>query len=215
MENLHPTKKLIFDAITDLLNEQGISGVTFSNISARTYLQRASIAYHFSGRQDMLNQYYSYFLEVNGASPVPVSLQAPPGDDPVESFCRLIDGLFGNSRENPGNANAADALAAHMLISSLADPEAKRLIRRSNEEADEVFLRVLRPYIDIGIIDEARIPLAMADMAVYSATESFIDIFDFDISNYDLALKATIERVKRTFLRDGLYPSSGDISRVK
>lgn len=204
MDELHPTKKLIFDAITQLLTEEGIEGVTYSNISARTYLQRASIAYHFRGRQDMLTQYYKYYLIMINFAAIPEEMMGPPKGDPVSAFCQLIDMIM--AKNDMEDDPAGDALYRHMLISSLTDLEAKNLLRQANERAEKLTYQMLRHYIEAGIIEESRIPLAIAEMSVYSVFSSFADLFDFNIHNYDLALKEESEHIKRLFLKDGLYP---------
>lgn len=209
MDELHPTKKLIFDAIAQLLAEEGIDGVTYSNISVRTYLQRASIAYHFKGRQDMLMQYFGYFLTTTDNYTLLMELIDPPTNDPVADFCRVMDTvLLHENMQDP----AAEALYRHVLTSAVFDPQAKKLLRQSNEQSEILLQKILNHYIKAGIIEERHIELAVADVFAFAACSSFVQLFEFDIPKYDLALKAMIERVKRMLLKEGLYPLRQDFS---
>jgi AcrR family transcriptional regulator len=203
MEEIHPTKKLIFDAITQLLIEGGVDQVTYSNISARTYLQRASIAYHFKGRQDMLMKYFEHYLAVTDPLDLITEVLEPAADDVVVDFCRVIDFILLNRSMRDSEIGP---LYRHVLATALFDPQAKRLLQQNNERSDVIVQRVLDHYIKKGIIEESRIELAVADMYAFAACSSFIQLFDLDVPRYGLALDAMLERVKRLLLKDGLYP---------
>jgi AcrR family transcriptional regulator len=203
MEEIHPTKKLIFDAITQLLIEGGVDQVTYSNISARTYLQRASIAYHFKGRQDMLMKYFEHYLAVTDPLDLITEVLEPAADDVVVDFCRVIDFILLNRSMRDSEIGP---LYRHVLATALFDPQAKRLLQQNNERSDVIVQRVLDHYIKKGIIEESRIEAAVADMYAFAACSSFIQLFDLDVPRYGLALDAMLERVKRLLLKDGLYP---------
>jgi AcrR family transcriptional regulator len=205
MEEIHPTKKLIFDAITQLLTEGGVDNVTYSNISARTYLQRASIAYHFKGRQDMLMKYFEHYLDNTDPLVLVMNILEPITDDPVVDFCRVIDFIL---LDRSMRDTEIGPLYRHVLATALYDPQAKRLLNQNNERSDVIVQGVLDHYIKKGIIEESRIESAVADMYAFAACSSFIQLFDLDVPRYNLALNAMVERVKRLLLKDGLYPPS-------
>jgi AcrR family transcriptional regulator len=202
MEEIHPTKKLIFDAIEQLLSEGGVDNVTYSNISARAYLQRASIAYHFNGRQDMLLKFYEHYLASIDPQAIARDLLEPATDDPVADFCRVTDFvLLDRPMRNPG----IEALYRYVLAAALSDPQAKRLLLKNNERTDIILREILEHYTKKGIIEERRIESAVADIYAFAFCSSFMLLYDFDVPHYDLAQDAMVERVKRALLKDGLY----------
>ncbi len=203
MHEIHPTKKLIFEVIAHLLAEGGVEKVTYTNISERAYLQRASIAYYFDNRQDMLLKFFEHFLSSINPAELVMELLETATDDPVADFCRLIDTLLlDHGMQDPG----IKSIFRHVLASSLSDPQAKRLLLKNNERTNIILREVLDYFIKKGIIEEDRIETALSDIYAYAACSSFMVLFDFEIPWFNLAEKAMVERVKRALLKDGLYP---------
>ena len=77
----------IFEAITCILEEDGLSAVTFNSVAARCYMHKTAIAYYFQGKEDMLIQYFK-FMQTQQDSRIPHLF---PGCDPVEVFSAFLD----------------------------------------------------------------------------------------------------------------------------
>ena len=59
----------IFDAITEIIEEEGLPAVTFSSVAKKCFLHRTSVAYYFEGKENMLSLIHIWYENMEYTNP--------------------------------------------------------------------------------------------------------------------------------------------------
>jgi len=59
-----PTKERIIDAAVDLFSKKGFEAVTMNEIADEVGIKKASIYFHFKGKEEIMDQIFEYFQHV-------------------------------------------------------------------------------------------------------------------------------------------------------
>ncbi len=184
----------IFEAITCILEEDGLSAVTFNSVAARCYMHKTAIAYYFQGKEDMLIQYFK-FMQTQQDSRIPHLF---PGCDPVEVFSAFLDNRL------------------HMALLDLPWIRAKYQFLLTSNPDDEFLLQFtvnisstqydqIKPFISAGIIAEERLEESMALWFAFASSLRFQLLFGSYPSYREFVFQQGKEQLKRSFLKDELY----------
>ncbi len=187
----------IFDAITEIIEEEGLPAVTFGSVAKKCFLHRTSVAYYFEGKENMLYQYFRYMQDQHDYK-IP---HLCPGCDPVEVFCKFID--------NRIEMAATDLPWLRAKYKYLLDvnPDDTVLLAFTVHVWETQFSQI-RPFIDAGIICDHRFKEGMALWYSFGAALRFQLLFGKQRLFQEYIIKEGAEKLKRIFLKDGLYPET-------
>lgn len=188
----------IFDAITEIIEEEGLPAVTFSSVAKKCFLHRTSVAYYFEGKENMLSQYFRYMQDQYDYK-IP---HLYPGCDPVELFCKFIDNRIEMAMSD------LPWLRAKYKYLLEANPD-DTVLQAFTVHVWETQFSQIRPFIDAGIICDRRFKEGMALWYSFGASLRFQALFGKQRLFQEYIIKEGAEKLKRTFLKDGLYPDPG------
>ncbi len=194
-------KERIFEAILQIIVELGIEAVTFAEISSRIYMQPSSIAYYFPTKDDMLAEFFSWWLK-----PPFDGVSWPTGDTPQNAaaqLCALIDYLVLYA---PYEDPIARAVVRTFLIGAERNSRfyllSTQVMQLSFQNLDNLF----KNYMYFNIIDCSRYDLALAELFGLLYSRQIMGFFDIRLPRQHEVLVAAAERTKTAILKDGLYP---------
>ncbi len=185
----------IYHAITEIIDEKGLTAVTFSSVAERCFRHKTAIAYYFKGKDDMLAQYFIYTqqqLDYN----IP---HLYDGCDPVEVFCDFIDNRIQMA------CRSLPWLRAKYQFLLMTPPQDKSLLQFTVYASTTQYAQI-QPFIEAGIISPERLHMSMAHWYAYCAGLRFQLLFGNQPLYLDYVLTEGAEFLKRSFLKDGLYP---------
>lgn len=84
MDEIHPTRLHIFQAIESIVRELGVEAVTFPEVSKRVFLQPSSITYYFPSKDDMLDGFIRWALK---ESELPADSPSGSAQKDAERIC--------------------------------------------------------------------------------------------------------------------------------
>ena len=209
MGELHPNKKLIFDAIEALIVEQGIEAVTFSELARRCYLQPSGVIYYFKSKNNMLREFFAYILQRVRDTDTLDGAEAAEIENPAEAFCRFVDTvLFSQSYNEPLSA----ALLRSTFSAPLSDRSTRDLMASSLLYSIQSVMQKVLWFRETGIVEESRFGQSLSCF-IYA-------VIGYQYTGYIgcappaelqslLSPHLAAEHIKRSFLKDGLYPLSG------
>ena len=95
----YATRERIFEAIEQTIIELGIEAVTFAEIAARVHMQPSSLTYYFPQKDDMLAEFFSWWLTTSRGRPdervLDVKSQTP--EQAVRELCDWVDYMIVNA----------------------------------------------------------------------------------------------------------------------
>lgn len=204
-ENQRSRKNLIFDTITKLLLEEGLTGISYAKISARCHLHINTITYYFDGKDDMLLQCFEHIVEQERSQLPSYYFRIPEDSSPVEALCRVVDHILDHGRLM---SPIRRMLNMYLLPNVNLSPRVRDFLRRIDRESIEIEYRAITLYQQTGILDAGRLRSAFADLSLISSGYSLMQFFQIESRDSELALQAAKERIKKSLLKDGLYPVS-------
>jgi TetR/AcrR family transcriptional repressor of bet genes len=74
------TRRVLIEAAIDSVGRHGLSGTTLSTVAALAQMSRASVGFHFAGKDQLLAAALEHCLELYDASLRAAQDAAPPGD---------------------------------------------------------------------------------------------------------------------------------------
>lgn len=210
METLHPTKKLIFDAIEELILTQGLEAVTFSELAKRCYLQPSGIIYYFKTKTNMLCEFFEYAIHRIMDIDILEGTDVMEAADPVEGFCRLIDTLlFSQSYSDP----LSSALLRSVSSAPVSDQPTRDLMVSCLRGSIQAAVQKVLLFRDKGIFEESRFSasLSLFIYAVlgYQYTGYVGYAVPGDLQEF-LSPHLLADHIKRCFLKDGTYPPDSE-----
>lgn len=211
MEELHPTKQLIFDAIEELILTQGLEAVTFSELAKRCYLQPSGIIYYFKTKTNMLCEFFEYELRRITDVDILEGTGVMETADPVEAFCLLIDTLlFSQSYSEP----LSSALLRSTSSAPVSDQPTRDLMVSCLRGSIQAAVQKILLFRDKGIFEESRFSASLS-LFVYAAlgyqyTGRVGYNVPEDLQEF-LSPHLLADAIKRSFLKDGTsLPGSGN-----
>ncbi len=204
MPDVHPTKKLIFDAIERLILSQGFDAVTFSELSRLCYLQPSGIIYYFKSKDNMLREFFAYIHDRNLSDE---SLdELIDAKHPVASFCRMVDEEI-MSQSGP----LSRVLLGYTLSSGDSASEIAQFTSDLVRSSIDKIVYTLERFRTLDIFEPSRYDASLCCF-IYSALGygylGFIDCQPSPALGEALGGRRLAETLKRSFLKDGLYPPS-------
>jgi len=195
-------KKIIFDAIEHLLLEEGPESLTYANISARCHLHTNTITYYFKNKEDMMLQFFQHVVERDSSMRPAFFHGVGEGMTPVESFCSFIDYVVECKHLR---SETRRLINLYILPNLYTSDEVQSMIRQINEHSYKTEYQAIEFYRTQGIIEDERVDDAFADLLFAAYGYSLLLIFGVECPESDRALHNTKERLKKAFLKDGLY----------
>lgn len=194
--------ELIFDAIENLLLEEGRESLTYAKISERCHLHTNTITYYFNGKEDMMIQFFQHIVNRDSANMPEFFTSVPGGLTPVEAFNNLIDYIV-----EGGHLMSKTRRLLNLYLLPYVDisDAVKNLLSSVHNASSAAEYAAIQMYKDLGIIEESRIREAFADLTLASSGYSLILLFGVQCLDHKLALHHTKERLRKSFLRDEFY----------
>ena len=198
----YATRERIFEAIEQTISELGIEAVTFAEIAARVYMQPSSLTYYFPQKDDMLAEFFAWWLTAQ-REPLP-ALSAQTPEQAVRELCSYIDNII---KEAPFENPVARAITRSSFMGAERDNRYYRLtgeiMRRAVQDLQDAFDR----FLPLDIFNAGRYPFAVAEFSNAVIGHQIMGFFDIELPLQREVLLAAAERVKRQVFKDGLYPS--------
>ena len=197
----YATRERIFEAIEQTIIELGIEAVTFAEIAARVHMQPSSLTYYFPQKDDMLTEFFNWWLTAQ-REPLPASSAQTP-EQAVRELCGYIDNII---KETPFENPVIRAIVRSSLVGAERDDRYYRLageiMRNGVQNVQDAFAQLL-PF---GIFDTQRYQFAVIEFSNVILGHQVMGFFDIELPCQQEVMQAAAERVKRTILKDGLYP---------
>ncbi len=184
----------IYDAITSIIEEKGLSAVTLSSVADRCYVHKTAVLYYFDNKTDLLIHYFRYMQEKMDYS-IPKLYE---GCNPVAVFCDFIDNRIEKAKQS------LPFLRAKYQFLLISDPKDSSLIQFTIGAAKTQF-ELIEPFINIGIIEEERLHEGMALWYAFASGLRFQELFGQQPRYIDYIEHEGKEKLKRIFLKDNLY----------
>nr|WP_120491274.1 TetR/AcrR family transcriptional regulator [Corynebacterium lactis] len=125
-------RTLILDSIVEIIEESGMSDVTYENVATRSGMSKSGLIYHFPSRDDMIRSVHEYMAQRWEQE----LIDAAGG--PAEEVSQA-NRLRANLEVSINTATRAELL---MAIDSSSDPELREIwakhLRRWNPPADDI-----------------------------------------------------------------------------
>lgn len=202
MTNDQARRELIFQAIEELLLEEGRESLTYAKISERCHLHTNTITYYFDGKEDMMVQFFQHVVDRDNANLPGFFTHVPDGMTPVESFNQLIDYIIDGGHLE---SKTRRLLNRYLLPYADISPKVKELTSNIHNTSCENEYKAIQMYNRLGIINEDKIREAFADITFSSSGHSLVQLFGVNCVDIDLALHSAKERIKRTLLKPEYY----------
>ena len=197
----HAIKERVFQAIEQTIVELGIEAVTFAEIAARVHMQPSSLTYYFPQKDDMLAEFFNWWLTAQ-REPLPASSAQTP-EQAVRELCGYIDNII---KETPFEHPVIRAIVRSSLVGAERDDRYYRLageiMRNGVQNAQDAFAQ----FLPFGIFDTQRYQFAVIEFSNVILGHQVMGFFDIELPCQQEVMQAAAERVKRTILKDGLYP---------
>lgn len=197
----YATRERIFEAIEQTISELGIEAVTFAEIAARVYMQPSSLTYYFPQKDDMLAEFFAWWLTAQ-REPLP-ALSAQTPEQAVRELCGYIDNII---KETPFEHPVIRAIVRSSLVGAERDDRYYRLageiMRNGVQNVQDAFAQ----FLPFGIFDTQRYQFAVIEFSNVILGHQVMGFFDIELPCQQEVMQAAAERVKRTILKDGLYP---------
>lgn len=194
-------KERVFQAIEQTIVELGIEAVTFAEIAARVHMQPSSLTYYFPQKDDMLAEFFAWWLTAQ-REPLP-ALSAQTPEQAVRELCSYIDNII---KEAPFENPVARAITRSSFMGAERDNRYYRLtgeiMRRAVQDLQDAFDR----FLPLDIFNAGRYPFAVAEFSNAVIGHQIMGFFDIELPLQREVLLAAAERVKRQVFKDGLYP---------
>lgn len=202
MTHNYSRTELIFNAIENLLLEEGRESLTYAKISERCYLHTNTITYYFNGKEDMMIQFFQYIVDRDNANMPEFFTRVPDGLTPVEAFNELIDYIV-----EGGHLMSKTRRLLNLYLLPYVDisDAVKKLLSSVHNASSASEYAAIQMYNALGIIEESRIRESFADLTLASSGYSLIQLFGVKCIDHRLALHHTKERLRRSFLKDEYY----------
>ena len=202
MPDVHPTKKLIFDAMEQLILSRGMEAVTFAELSRLCYLQPSGIIYYFKSKSNMIQEFFSYINDRNLSEE---SLDEMVDEEhPVASFCALVNSQL---RSEPGSL--LRVLLGYTLSSAKSSPEIQQFTADLVRDSIDKLAYVLQRFRALDILEPSRYDASVCLFIHAALGYGYLGVIGckppLALSQL-LSEQALAEAVKRSFLKDGLYP---------
>ena len=198
----HAIKERVFQAIEQTIVELGIEAVTFAEIAARVHMQPSSLTYYFPQKDDMLAEFFNWWLTAQ-REPLPASSAQTP-EQAVRELCGYIDNII---KETPFEHPVIRAIVRSSLVGAERDDRYYRLageiMRNGVQNAQDAFAQLL-PF---GIFDTQRYQFAVIEFSNVILGHQVMGFFDIELPCQQEVMQAAAERVKRQVFKDGLYQS--------
>lgn len=197
---MNPTKQKILEAIRQIIVELGVESVTFAEVASRVYMQPSSVAYYFPTKDDMLNEFFIWYLSLNHVDPWPTG---ESGEQGVQQLCGFIDSLIAAA---PYKDPVIRAIMRTVFMQSERDERYYRLSSLVMQNAVAEVDASLRRFIPLGIIDESRYDATVTELIHLLYGHQIMGFFDVELPRQDEVLNIAGSRIKAALLKDGLYP---------
>lgn len=198
----HAIKERVFQAIEQTIVELGIEAVTFAEIAARVHMQPSSLTYYFPQKDDMLTEFFNWWLTAQ-REPLPASSAQTP-EQAVRELCGYIDNII---KETPFENPVIRAIVRSSLVGAERDDRYYRLageiMRNGVQNVQDAFAQLL-PF---GIFDTQRYQFAVIEFSNVILGHQVMGFFDIELPCQQEVMQAAAERVKRQVFKDGLYQS--------
>lgn len=198
----HAIKERVFQAIEQTIVELGIEAVTFAEIAARVHMQPSSLTYYFPQKDDMLAEFFNWWLTAQ-REPLPASSAQTP-EQAVRELCGYIDNII---KETPFENPVIRAIVRSSLVGAERDDCYYRLageiMRNGVQNVQDAFAQLL-PF---GIFDTQRHQFAVIEFSNVILGHQVMGFFDIELPCQQEVMQAAAERVKRQVFKDGLYQS--------
>lgn len=139
-------KSIIFNSISDILESQDLSAVTFSSVASKCYMHKTAVAYYFNGKNDMLTQYFKH-MQLRQDIDIP---HPYPGCDPVQVFKEFIDNRIQMAAQD---LPWIKAKYQFLLTTNPSDP----FMHQFTINIASTQFSQIKPFLDMGIIEEKRL----------------------------------------------------------
>ena len=198
----HAIKERVFQAIEQTIVELGIEAVTFAEIAARVHMQPSSLTYYFPQKDDMLAEFFNWWLTAQ-REPLP-ALSAQTPEQAVRELCSYIDNII---KETPFEHPVIRAIVRSSLVGAERDDRYYRLageiMRNGVQNAQDAFAQ----FLPFGIFDTQRYQFAVIEFSNVILGHQVMGFFDIELPCQQEVMQAAAERVKRQVFKDGLYQS--------
>lgn len=202
MTNDQARRELIFQAMEELLLEEGRESLTYAKISERCHLHTNTITYYFDGKEDMMVQFFQYVVDRDNANLPEFFTRVPDGMSPVEAFNTLIDYIIDGGHLE---SKTRRLLNLYLLPYKDISPKVRELLSNIHNTSCENEYEAIQMYNRLGIINKDKIREAIADITFSSSGHSLIQLFGVNCVDIDLALHSAKERIKKTLLKPEYY----------
>lgn len=199
MDEIHPTRLRIFQAIEQIIRELGVEAVTFPEVSRRVFLQPSSIVYYFPTKDDMLAEFIQWQLKESE-----ILADGPSGSvqEDAGRICALVD-LFADA--TPYRDPVMRSIVRFILNDS--DRSGRSLFMQNHiiESAERTILTSFSQLRSSPAAAPERWDAALAEFYVFVVGQQIMGYFDIFPTGQPAARQAVAERTKRALLKDGLY----------
>ncbi|NMB20160.1 MAG: TetR/AcrR family transcriptional regulator [Firmicutes bacterium] len=202
MTELTDRKHLVFNAIESLLLEEGPESLTYGNISARCHLHTNTITYYFNNKEDLMLQFFQHVIKRDTERKPVFFYRVEDGMSPVEAFSAFVDYTVDCKHLR---SEVRRLINLYLLPHLYSSDAVRSLVFHINEMSIDAEYDAIQVYKKLGIIEETREREAFADLTFTSFGNSLLLIFGVECRDSDLALHNAKERIKKAFLKDGLY----------
>lgn len=202
------TRQLILDTITDIIAEEGVEAVTFSNIAQRSFLNKGGIAYYFENKSDMFREYYRYFFDRINDAILDNFVECNKNRNPVEAFCRFV-------RSEVLDYGFRDELS-HRVINSIFAGALKDEVgyvawREFFVQSLKAYEYTFGQYAEQGILDMKRYDRTLTAFHLVTSSLIFKLVYRLDMWDSSWHEREITEWLIRNFLKDEYVP--GGVSK--